>query len=141
VPLFRPPWRRGRPRRHRRGIARSVTVACLLAVVTLLAACSASGAAPSSSSSDVRAYVNCLFSHMENSGETGPRKACRSQLPAGGLGPALGTFTSCLTGHGVVLPSKSPGTTAGDTLRYLNQLRSGPPAQRAAFNACLSSAP
>lgn len=132
------PWRRTRRSRHG-GIARFVAVACLLATVATVAACGASGAAPSGSSGDVRAYVECLFGHMKDSGGTGPRKACQSQRPAGGLGPALQAFASCLNGHGVVLPSQSPGTTVGGALRQLNQLRSGTPAQRAAFSACLSS--
>ena len=111
----------------------------MLAAVVALAGCGASGAAPHPSPGGVHAYVNCLFSHMTDSGGTGPRKACQSQRPPGGLGPALQAFASCLNGHGVALPSQSPGTTVSDALQYLDQLRSGTPAQRAAFNACLSS--
>jgi hypothetical protein len=83
--------------------------------------------------------VDCLFSHMKDSGGTGSRQACRSQRPAGGLAPALEAFDSCLNGHGVVLPSQSPGSPVSDALQYLNQLRTGTSSQRAAFNACLSS--
>ena len=140
MPLPRPPWPRARPHRCRRAIARSSMAACLLAAVTALTACGASGAAPHAApSGDVRAYVDCLFSHMKDSDGTGPRQACRSQRPAGGLAPALEAFESCLKGHGVVLPSRSPGTTVSDALQYLDQLRTGTAAQRAAFNACLSS--
>ena len=128
-------------RRRRLGGARLIAVACLLIAMAAVASCSASGTASSrpSSSGEVRVYVDCLFSHMKDSGGTGPRKACQSQRPPGGLGPALQAFASCLNGHGVVLPSQSPGTTVSDALRYLSQLRSGTPSQRAAFNACLSS--
>jgi hypothetical protein len=130
------PWRWIGGSRRRRGITWFIAAACLLAIVTALAACGASGAAPSG---DGRAYVDCLFSHLKDSGGTGPRKACQSQRPAGGLGPALQTFASCLNGHGVVLPIQSPGTNVSEALRYLNQLRSGTRAQRAAFNTCLFS--
>jgi hypothetical protein len=140
VPIPRPRWRRARPHRRRRAIARSVTVVCLLAATTALAACGASGAAPHAApSGDVHAYVDCLFSHMNDSGGTGPRKACQAQRPAAGIGPAVEAFASCLNTHGVVLPSQSPGTTVSDALRYLNQLRTGTTAQRTAFHACLSS--
>ncbi len=116
-----------------------MTVVCLLAAATALAACGASGAAPHPApSGDVHAYVDCLFSHMNDSGGTGPRKACQAQRPAGGIGPVLEAFASCLNGHGVVLPDQSPGTTVSDALQYLDQLRTGTSSQRAAFNACLS---
>jgi hypothetical protein len=106
----------------------------------MLAACGGSGAAPHAApSGDVRTYVDCLFSHMQDSGATGPRKACQAQRPAGGLGPALEAFASCLNRHGVVLASQSPETSVSDALRYLDQFRTGSAAQRAAFNACLSS--
>ena len=119
-----------------------MAVACLLAVVITVTACGASGAAPpapSASPGDVRTYVNCLFGHTKGNGGTGPRQACRAQRPAGGFGPALQAFTSCLNQHGLVPPSQSPGTTVSDLLRYVNQLRTGTSAQRAAVNACLSS--
>ena len=123
-----------------RGAARLIAVACLLTALAAVTSCGTSGTASSrpSSSGDVRAYVDCLFSHTKDSGGTGPRRACQSQRPAGGLGPALQAFASCLNRHGVVLPSQSPGTTVSGSLRYLSQLRSGTSAQRAAFNACLS---
>ncbi len=117
-------------------------MACLLAAIITVTACGASGAAPhapSASPGDVRTYVNCLFGHANDSGGTGPRQACRAQRPAGGLGPALQAFTSCLHQHGLVLPSQSPDTTVSGVLRYLDQLRAGTSAQQAAFNACLSS--
>ena len=142
MPLPTPPRRLARASRRRPGAARSIAVACLLAVVITVTACGASGAAPHApnvSPGGTRAYVNCLFSHMRDSGGTGARQACQSQRPAGGLGPVLRAFASCLNGHGVVLPTQSPGTTVGDALRYLNQFRSGTPTQRAAFSACLSS--
>ena len=140
MPLPRPRWRRARLRWRPWSITRSAMVACLLAVVTMLAACSAPGAAPHAApSSDVRTYDDCLFSHTQDSGGTGPRKACQAQRPAGGLGLALETFASCLNRHGVVLASQSPGASVSDALRYLNQFRTGSTAQRAAFNACLSS--
>jgi hypothetical protein len=114
-----------------------MAVACLLAA---MAGCGASSASPRpSSSGDARAYVECLFSHMQDSGGTGPRKACQAERPASGLAPVLQAFASCLNGHGVVVPSQSPGTTVSGALRYLNQIRSGTPAQRSAFSACLSS--
>jgi hypothetical protein len=121
-----------------------ITVACLLAAMAAMAAvasCGASGSASSrpSSSGGVRVYVDCLFSHMKDSAGTGPRRACQSQRPPGGLGLALQAFASCLNGHGVVVPGQSPGTTVSAALQYLNQLRSGTPSQRAAFSACLSS--
>lgn len=140
MPLPRPPRRRARPYPYGRAIARSAMAACLLAAVTALAACGASGAAPHAvPSGDVQAYVDCLFSHMNDSGGTGPRQACRSQRPAGDLAPTLEAFASCLNRHGVVVTSQSPGTTVGDALQYLSQFRTGTTAQRAAFNACLSS--
>jgi hypothetical protein len=130
-----------RLRRPGRLIASAVAAMCLLAAVAVLAACGAPGASSPrpSPSGDAHLYLTCLIGQLNKGGGTGARQACRSQRPAGGLGPALQSFARCLQGHGVVLPSESPGTTTGDALRYLDQVRTGSAAQRAAFSACQAS--
>jgi hypothetical protein len=131
------------------GIARAwlaVAAAGVAIMLLALVACGSSGvtpAAPSaqpSASGSVHAYVSCLFQHLGSNGGIGARKACQALRPASGLGPVLRAFAHCLQSHGAVLPSQSPGTSAGDALRYLGQFASGTSSQRAAFGACESSA-
>jgi hypothetical protein len=113
----------------------------LVALLVAVSACGTSGAKPagSSTSGGVHAYATCLFQHLDRNSGAGARRACQSLRPADGLAPVLQAFASCLQSHGVVLPSQSPGTSAGDVLHYLGQLASGTPAQRAAFGTCESS--
>lgn len=130
------------------GTARAWLAVTAAGVIMLLAlvACGSSGAAPAvppaqtSASGGVHAYVSCLFQHLGSNGGIGARKACQALRPASGLGPVLRDFADCLQSHGVVLPSQSPGTSAGGALRYLGQFASGTSSQRAAFGACESSA-
>lgn len=113
------------------------------------------------------AYLNCLREHgatgfgrgsaNTQSPETTPpssstiasaRQACASLRPSGGFGgsgdssgssAAFAKFKSCLSAHGVTLPS--PSATAGGGFRDLfSQLRSNPTDQ-AAFSACKSDLP
>jgi len=114
------------------------------AAVTLTLALAACGGSPQataapapSGSAAVRAYADCLLGHTNGGDLSGARKACKPLRPAGGLGPALQGFTACLQTHGVQPPASS-GTGTGALLRYLEKVRSGDQAQRAAFNACES---
>lgn len=123
----------------------AVTAAGVIMLLALVA-CGSSGAAPAapsaqtSASGGVHAYVSCLFQHLGSNGGIGARKACQALRPPSGIGPVLRDFAHCLQSHGVVLPSQSPGTSAGGALRYLGQFASGTSSQRAAFGACESSA-
>jgi hypothetical protein len=84
------------------------------------------------------AHASCLVSHLDASGGAGSRRDCRKLKPAGGIGPLLLELSSCLPAHGVALPSASPGTGAGDALRYLGTIADGSPAQQSAFRSCES---
>jgi hypothetical protein len=124
-----------------RGPAAVLAVAAALA----LAGCGAAGAdaravtpAPRGGTAG-RAYVSCLVRHLEATGGAGARRTCKKLKPAGGVGPLLLELSSCLTAHGVALPSASPGTGAGAALRYLGTIADGRPAQRSAFRSCESS--
>lgn len=73
------------------------------------------------------------------------RQACASLRPSGGFGGSVGfsaafqKFESCLSAHGVTLPS---GSSSGEGFRGLfADLQSGSPADKAAFNACKSDLP
>jgi hypothetical protein len=125
--------------------ARAPAALLAVAAALALAGCGAAGAdarpvtpAPSGSTAD-RAYASCLVSHLDASGGAGARRDCKKLKPAGGIGPLLLGLSSCLTAHGVALPSTSPGTVAGDALRYLGTIAGGSPAQQAAFRSCESS--
>lgn len=117
--------------------------ALVAALVLGLVACT-SGSPPAgfpaspSGSGGVSAYINCLRQHH---GDSGARKACRSLIPASGLGSALQPFINCLRSHGVTLPSASPGTSSGGVLRSVRELKSGTSAQQSAYSACKSSLP
>jgi hypothetical protein len=120
-------------------------MAALVAVLVLgLAACGPSGSPAAGSSASptgsggVSAYINCLNQHR---GSGGARKACKSLIPAGGLGSVLRAFTNCLQSHGVTLPAASPGASSGGILKSIRQLKSGTSAQQSAYNACTSSLP
>ena len=124
---------------------------------------SASPAAGSSSSpGSGSAYFNCLREHGVTGGYGGrsssgssssgssaainsARQACASLRPSGGFGGSVGfsaafqKFESCLSAHGVTLPS---GSSSGEGFRGLfADLQSGSPADKAAFNACKSDLP
>ena len=56
----------------------------------------------------------------------------------GGFGAAFQKFESCLTAHGVTLPS--PSASGGGFRSLFSELQSNP-ADQAAFNACKSDLP
>jgi hypothetical protein len=120
-----------------------------------------------SSPGGASAYFNCLREHgvtgfgrggasTPSPGTTPPssstiasaRQACASLRPSGGFGGSgdssgssavFAKFKSCLSSHGVTLPS--PSATSGGGFRDLfSQLRSNPTDQ-AAFSACKSDLP
>jgi hypothetical protein len=120
-----------------------------------------------SSPGGASAYFNCLREHgvtgfgrggasAPSPGTTPPssstiasaRQACASLRPSGGFGgsgdssgssAAFAKFKSCLSSHGVTLPS--PSAASGGGFRDLfSQLRSNPTDQ-AAFSACKSDLP
>ncbi len=125
--------------------------------------------APDSTSSPggASAYVNCLREHgvtgfgrgggsTPSPGTTPPsssaiasaRQACASLRPSGGFGgsgdpsgsgAAFAKFKSCLSSHGVTLPSPSASSGAGFRDLF-SQLRSNP-ADQAAFSACKPDLP
>jgi hypothetical protein len=72
------------------------------------------------------------------------RKACASLRPSGGFGGSSGfsaafsKFESCLSAHGVTLPS--PSASGGGFRGLFSELQSNP-ADQAAFNACKSDLP
>jgi hypothetical protein len=125
--------------------ARAPAALLAVAAALALAGCGAAGAdarpvtpAPAGSTA-ARAYADCLLGRLEASGGAGARRACKKLKPAGGISPLLLELSSCLTARGVALPSPSPGTRAGDALRYLGTIAAGSPAQRSAFRSCESS--
>ncbi len=139
--------------------------ALLLAVAACGATASASPSAGSSSSpGGTNAYLNCLrehgvtgFGRGTSSGSTSSgsssssstissaRQACASLRPSGGFGgsgggfsAAFGKFESCLSAHGVTLPS--PSASGGGFRSVFSELQSTPTGQ-AALNACKSDLP
>jgi hypothetical protein len=112
----------------------------------------------SSGSGSASAYFNCLREHGvtgfgggSSSGSTpssstiaNARKACAALRPAGGSGGSSGfsaafqKFESCLSAHGVTLPS--PSASGGGFRGLFSQLQSTPAGQ-AALNACKSDLP
>ena len=139
--------------------------ALLLAVAACGGAASASPAAGSSPNpggspdpGGASAYFNCLREHGvtgfgggSSSGSTpssstiaNARKACAALRPAGGFGgssgfgAAFGKFESCLSAHGVTLPS--PSASGGGFRGLFSELQSSPAGQ-AALNACKSDLP
>ena len=139
--------------------------ALLLAVAACGATASASPSAGSSSSpGGTNAYLNCLrehgvtgFGRGTSSGSTSSgsssssstinsaRQACASLRPSGGFGgsgggfsAAFGKFESCLSAHGVTLPS--PSASGGGFRSVFSELQSTPAGQ-AALNACKSDLP
>ena len=139
--------------------------ALLLAVAACGGAASASPAAgsspdPGNSSGpgSASAYFNCLREHGvtgfgggSSSGSTpssstiaNARKACAALRPAGGFGGSNGfsaafqKFESCLSAHGVTLPS--PSASGGGLRGLFGELQSNP-ADQAALNACKSDLP
>jgi hypothetical protein len=120
-----------------------------------------SGPGNSSGSGGASAYFNCLREHGvtgfgggSSSGSTpssstiaSARKACAALRPAGGFGgfggssgfsAAFQKFESCLSAHGVTLPS--PSASGGGFRSLFSQLQSTPAGQ-AALNACKSDLP
>ncbi len=134
--------------------------ALLLAVAACGATASASPSAGSSSSpGGTNAYLNCLREHgvtgfgtgsssgSSSSGSTinSARQACASLRPSNGFGgssggfsAAFGKFESCLSAHGVTLPS--PSASGGGFRSVFSELQSTPAGQ-AALNACKSDLP
>jgi hypothetical protein len=115
-------------------------------------------AAGSASPGSGSAYFNCLREHGVTgfgggSGSSTPssninsaRQACASLRPSGGFGgfggsgtfsAAFQKFESCLSAHGVTLPSSSDGGFRS----LFGELQSGSAADQAAFNACKSDLP
>jgi hypothetical protein len=139
--------------------------ALLLVVAACGGAASASPAAGSSPDpgnspgpGSASAYFNCLREHGvtgfgagSSSGSTpssstiaNARKACAALRPAGGSGGSSGSsaafskFKSCLSAHGVTLPS--PSASGGGFRGLFSELQSSPAGQ-AALNACKSDLP
>ena len=139
--------------------------ALLLAVAACGGSASASPAratAPSpGSSSDpggASAYFNCLRQHgvtgtgrgsssgssSSSSTINNARQACASLRPSGGFGgsggfsAAFSKFESCLSAHGVTLPS--PSASGGGVRSVFSELQSTSAGQ-AALNACKSDLP
>jgi hypothetical protein len=116
------------------------------------------GSSGSSGSGGASAYFNCLREHGVTSFGAGSssgsapssstianaRKACAALRPAGGFGGSSGfsaafsKFESCLSAHGVTLPS--PSASGGGFRSLFGELQSNP-ADQAAFNACKSDLP
>ena len=146
-------------------MAGAAVPALLLAVAACGAAASASPSAASSPSpgsaspGSASAYFNCLREHGVTGGYgtrtssgsnsssstiNSARKACASLRPSGGFGgsggfsAAFGKFESCLSAHGVTLPS--PSASGGGFRDLFSELQSNP-ADKAAFNACKSDLP
>jgi hypothetical protein len=117
-----------------------------------------SGPGGSSGSGGASAYFNCLRQHGvtgfgggSSSGSTpssstiaNARQACAALRPAGGSGgsggfsAAFAKFESCLTAHGVTLPS--PSASGGGFRNLFSELQSTSAGQ-AALNACKSDLP
>jgi hypothetical protein len=145
-------------------IAGAALGSVLLGVSACGAAATASPSAASSSSpGGASAYLNCLREHgvtgsgRGTSGASAPagstpssstisnaRQACASLRPSGGFGgaggfsAALSKFESCLSAHGVTLPS--PSASGGGFRGVFSQLQSTSAGQ-AALNACKSDLP
>jgi hypothetical protein len=146
-------------------VAGAAVPALLLAVAACGGSASASPAratAPSpGSSSDpggANAYFNCLRQHgvtgtgkgsssgssSSSSTINNARQACASLRPSGGFGgsggfsAAFSKFESCLSAHGVTLPS--PSASGGGFRSVFSELQSTSAGQ-AALNACKSDLP
>lgn len=152
--------------RHRRIMVAGVAVpTLLLAVAACDGAASAAPAAatrPSPGSSPDPAGANAYFDCLRQHGVTGfgggsssgsssssstvnkARQACASLRPSGGFGgsggssAALSKFESCLSAHGVTLPS--PSASGGGFRGLFSELQSTTAGQ-AALNACKSDLP
>ncbi len=97
---------------------------------------SSSGSSSSGSSSSGSAPSSSTINNA--------RQACASLRPSGGFGgsggfsAAFGKFESCLSAHGVTLPS--PSASGGGFRSLFSELQSTPAGQ-AALNACKSDLP
>jgi hypothetical protein len=137
------------------------------ALVLVVAACGSTttaspAAAGSASPGSASAYFTCLREHGVTGFGGGPgssstsaadsstlnsaRQACAPLRPSGGFGgfggsgafsAAFQKFESCLSAHGVTLPSPS----AGGFRSLFSALQSGSQADQAAFSACKSDLP
>lgn len=148
-------------------VAGAAVPALLLAVAACGAAAASPSAASSpspgsASPGSASTYFNCLRQHGVTGGYgagtsggsnsssstiNSARKACASLRPSGGFGgsggsggfsAAFGKFESCLSAHGVTLPS--PSASGGGFRGLFSELQSNP-ADKAAFNACKSDLP
>lgn len=125
-----------------RVLAAAAAVPILLAGLTACGG-SSSGPAPRASG-PASAYLDCIVRHAGSAGGAdnglGPRRACKSLKPAGGLRAALQPFAVCLQSHGVALPSPSsssaPGSPGKSIVQFVSNLPVGSPSQRAAYGAC-----
>jgi hypothetical protein len=152
-------------RRRRIMVAGVAVPTLLLAVAACGGAASAAPAAatrPSPGNSPdptgANAYLNCLREHgvtgfgggsssgssSSSSAINKARQACASLRPSGGFGgsggfsAALSKFESCLSAHGVTLPS--PSASGGGFRGVFSELQSTTAGQ-AALNACKSDLP
>jgi hypothetical protein len=152
-------------RRRRIMVAGVAVPTLLLAVAACGGAASAAPAAatrPSPRSSPdptgANAYLNCLREHgvtgfgggsssgssSSSSAINKARQACASLRPSGGFGgsggfsAAFSKFESCLSAHGVTLPS--PSASGGGFRGVFSELQSTAAGQ-AALNACKSDLP
>jgi hypothetical protein len=153
--------------KSRLGRTLAVTAAVPALLLAVAGCGGAASAAPAAGSSpdpggspgpgSASAYFNCLREHgvtgfgagsssasTPSSTIANARKACAALRPAGGFGgssgfgAAFGKFESCLSAHGVTLPS--PSASGGGFRSLFSQLQSSPAGQ-AALNACKSDLP
>jgi hypothetical protein len=139
-------------------LAVGAALPALLLAVTACGGSSGASAAtsPSSGSSGgASAYLNCLREHGVTQGGFGSgsgstpsstvtkaRQACASLRPADGFGgsgtfsAAFQKFESCLSAHGVKIPSGSSGFRS-----IFSELQSGNATVQAAVSACRSDLP
>jgi hypothetical protein len=159
---------KGRPRQILAvGAAVPALVLAVAACGAAASASPAAGSSPdpgsSSGSGGASAYFNCLREHgvtgfgggsssngSSSSGSTpssttinNAREACASLRPSGfggsgGFSADFQKFESCLSAHGVTLPS--PSASGGGFRNLFSELQSNP-ADQAAFNACKSDLP
>jgi hypothetical protein len=159
---------KGRPRQILAvGAAVPALMLAVAACGAAASASPAAGSSPdpggSSGSGGASAYFNCLREHgvtglggsssSNGSSSTGStpssttinnaREACASLRPSGfggsgGFSADFQKFESCLSAHGVTLPS--PSASGGGFRNLFSELQSNP-ADQAAFNACKSDLP
>jgi hypothetical protein len=147
-----------------RTLAAGLAIPAVLIAVTACASSapsSSTGSPSDSATGSASAYFNCLRQHgvsgfgqssgSSSSAVSAARQACASLRPSGGFGGFGGSggssafsadlqkFESCLSAHGVKVPSSSSGAEGFRSL--FGELRDGTSAEQAAFSACSSDLP